>query len=118
MKKSFGTQLRELRDASSQIDFARKLGVKQTTYSAWERDSKEPSLTTFAEIVSTLGVSADWLLGLSEARTNVADIDEKTKQYIKILENAIKEKDAKISEQGGIIQGLKMALQSIGIINK
>ncbi len=52
----------------SQTDFALKLGVKQTSYSSWERGIKDPLAQTLAQIASTLGVSADWLLGLSDVR--------------------------------------------------
>ena len=51
----------------SQSDFANKIGVKQTSYSSWERGVKDPAASTIATIASTFGVSSDWLLGLSEA---------------------------------------------------
>lgn len=52
----------------SQSDFALKIGVKQTSYSSWERGIKDPLAQTLAQIANTLGVSADWLLGLSDER--------------------------------------------------
>lgn len=61
-------RLRELRGSLSQCDFARKIGVKQTSYSSWERGVKDPAAQTVAQISSTFGVSADWLLGLSDNR--------------------------------------------------
>lgn len=61
-------RLRELRGDLSQCEFAAKIGVKQTSYSSWERGVKDPAAQTVAQISSTFGVSADWLLGLSDNR--------------------------------------------------
>lgn len=66
MRKKLCEHLRELRGASSQSEFAAKLGTKQTTYSSWERGIKEPDLDTICNISTQFGVSTDWLLGLSE----------------------------------------------------
>ena len=71
----------------SQTDFAQKLGVKQTSYSSWERGIKDPLAQTLAQIASTLGVSADWLLGLSDERnyTNSAAMTAAPPQPKKML---------------------------------
>lgn len=37
-------------------------------YCKWEAGQSEPSLSTVALIARTLGVSADWLLGLTDER--------------------------------------------------
>lgn len=66
MENFLPARLRELRGATSQSDFASKIGVKQTSYSSWERGIKDPAAQTVAQIASTFGVSADWLLGLPE----------------------------------------------------
>ena len=68
MKNVLADRLRALRGSMSQTDFALKLGVKQTSYSSWERGIKDPLAQTLAQIANTLGVSADWLLGLSDVR--------------------------------------------------
>jgi transcriptional regulator with XRE-family HTH domain len=65
MKKSLGEKLRSLRGGRSQAEMAGVFGVSQSAYSAWERDAKEPSLSTVGAICQTFDVSADWLLGLS-----------------------------------------------------
>lgn len=67
MKKSLGDRLRELRGAESQTAFCLKIQQKQGTYSAWERDEKDPSSSAIALICKATGVSADWLLGLPGA---------------------------------------------------
>lgn len=68
MKNSLGERLRELRASLSQAEFARKIGVKQTTYSSWERGIKEPSYETLGCVSRQFGVSTDWLLGLTADR--------------------------------------------------
>lgn len=68
MAATLSERLRELRGTTSQCDFAAKIGVKQTSYSSWERGVKDPAAQTVAQISSTFGVSADWLLGLCDKR--------------------------------------------------
>ena len=68
MKNVLADRLRELRGSMSQSDFAAKIGVKQTSYSSWERGVKDPLAQTLVQISNTPGVSADWLLGLSDER--------------------------------------------------
>ena len=68
MKKVLASRLRDLRGALSQPEFARKIGVKQTSYSGWESGSKVPAATVIAQIATTIGVSADWILGVVDSR--------------------------------------------------
>ena len=89
MKTVLADRLRALRGSMSQTDFALNLGVKQTSYSSWERGIKDPLAQTLAQIASTLGVSADWLLGLSDVRdyTNIAAqtaVQQQTKKIISL----------------------------------
>jgi transcriptional regulator with XRE-family HTH domain len=68
MKKVLSANLRELRGSLSQTEFARKIGVKQTSYSGWESGAKVPAASVIAQIATTLGVSADWVLGIASCR--------------------------------------------------
>jgi transcriptional regulator with XRE-family HTH domain len=68
MKVFFGTRLRTLRGSLSQTEMANKLGTNQTTYSAWERGERELNITTICAISKLFGVTADWLLGISDVR--------------------------------------------------
>lgn len=68
MKKTLGERLKELRGNESQAQFCHKIQQKQGTYSAWERNEKDPASSAIALICSTNGVSADWLLGLTPYR--------------------------------------------------
>ena len=62
-----GDKLKQLRGSASQSGFAEKLGIKQTTYSAYERNKIEPSASIILLICQRTGVSADWLLGIKES---------------------------------------------------
>lgn len=68
MKVFFGDRLRELRGNLSQAEMSSKLHTKQSTYSAWERNQREPDITTICAIASAFSVTTDWLLGVSKTR--------------------------------------------------
>lgn len=68
MNRKFVARLKELRGNMSQEEFATRTGTKQTSYSCWERGEKDPSISVLYQISTTFGVSADWLLGLSDVR--------------------------------------------------
>lgn len=67
MKKSFSERLEHLRGDRSQREFAKKIGVPLTSYTNWVLGVSQPKFDNLVSICSTLGVSADWLLGLPGA---------------------------------------------------
>ena len=67
--KVFCDRLKELRGATSQKAFASLLKLNQQTYQRYESGVREPDLETLHLIGVSFGVSIDWLLGLSDART-------------------------------------------------
>lgn len=67
-KNIFAARLRELRGSSSQREMYTKIGISQPTYSCWESGTKFPLAFQLSKISITLGISADWLLGLSDRR--------------------------------------------------
>lgn len=67
--KVFCERLKELRGSNSQKSFAALLKLNQQTYQRYESGVREPDLETLHLIGVSLGVSLDWLLGLSDART-------------------------------------------------
>lgn len=77
MQKSLGARLKHLRGSHSQTEFCSKIQQKQGTYSAWERDEKDPSSSAIALICQQCAVSADWLLGLSATTLPVIQSREK-----------------------------------------
>lgn len=68
----FATKLREIRKQRnlSGSQFAKMLGIAQTTYSSYETGKVEPTISTIAKIATVLNVSSDILLGLSDAPQN------------------------------------------------
>lgn len=68
----FKIRLRELREAAnypSQQSFADAFGVAQSTVAGWEAGSREPKHKTVLALARFFGVSADYLLGLSDDPT-------------------------------------------------
>ncbi|MBQ9345430.1 MAG: helix-turn-helix transcriptional regulator [Kiritimatiellae bacterium] len=69
MKKYFApflARLKLLRGKENQGKFAKKLGLKQGSYSRYETGEREPDLRTLCQIAESAGVSSDWLLGLTD----------------------------------------------------
>lgn len=70
---TFGIRLRELRENEgyqSQQALADALGVAQSTVANWERGRREPNYATTVRLAQLLGVSTDYLLGLSDQPRN------------------------------------------------
>jgi len=87
MKKILSVKLRQLRGEESQAAFAEKIGVKQVTYSTWERGSSEPSASAVAAIALACGVSTDWLLGISTAAPPEDKVADLKQAIITLLKN-------------------------------
>lgn len=83
-------RLQELRGPLSQVEFSRKIGTKQTTYSSWERGIKEPPLSTIEALSRQFGVSTDWLLGISDDKRGGAMSDAAASK-VAALEKRIEE---------------------------
>ena len=64
-KNSFGERLEILRNGLTQKAFANKIGIPLNSYTNWVRGIREPSLSAILSICTQLGISSDWLLGLS-----------------------------------------------------
>lgn len=50
----------------NQTQLAQKTGLTQQEVSLYEKGDREPTIQTLARLAIGLGVSADWLLGLSD----------------------------------------------------
>ena len=57
-----------MRGDENQRNFAQKINLKQTTYSNYESGQREPGLQIVGDVSTQFGVTADWLLGLSDSR--------------------------------------------------
>jgi transcriptional regulator with XRE-family HTH domain len=64
-----GARIRSAREAAglSQPELARRVGTSQSQIWSWEAERKMPRLDSLALVATTLGVSADWLLGIESA---------------------------------------------------
>jgi transcriptional regulator with XRE-family HTH domain len=51
----------------TQVTLAASLGTSQGVVSAWETGERTPTVEGLASLATTLGVSADWLLGIESA---------------------------------------------------
>lgn len=60
----------------SQQDLASALGIKRQTISLYASGQSSPDIGRLKKIANYFGVSSDWLLGLSEARSNSEDIQK------------------------------------------
>ena len=68
MSRKFLFRLKELLGDSSVAAFAAALDMPQTTVNAYFNGSRKPSVELIERICAKFGVSADWLLGLTDAR--------------------------------------------------
>ncbi len=68
MKKNFNEKLKELRieKCLNQKEIAKSLGISTTCYAGYEQGYRQPDLKMLTKICLLYGVSADYLLGLSD----------------------------------------------------
>lgn len=57
-----------------QKELAKELGVKDNVVSYWCSGSRVPNVQQIMQISNILNVSADYLIGLSEAKTNIIEL--------------------------------------------
>ncbi len=78
-------RIKELRLSKkmTQTEFADAMGFTKTTLSAYENNSKKPSLDLLLEISKRCDVSLDWLCGLDVTNRNVFT----TKDYSDVIKN-------------------------------
>ena len=72
----------------SQQDLADALGVPRENVRNWENDTRELKANVIVELTKVLGVSADYLLGISEIETQDPSLREVC-DYSHLSENAI-----------------------------
>ena len=64
-KNLFSVRLKELRlqYGFSQVELAKRIGIKQNSYSDWENGKCKPNYEGLEKIADFFGVSLDWLVG-------------------------------------------------------
>ena len=78
-REIFAKRFKDIRTACgmSQADFAAFVGISRPTVGFYENGDREPDATTLARIAKQCGVSADFLVGLSDNSTvETAGIDK------------------------------------------
>lgn len=67
-KMIFGERLKKLRkrDGVTQTELAKATGLSQSAITAWEVGTNYPAATAIVVLAEYFGVSADYLLGLSD----------------------------------------------------
>lgn len=68
MQNIFITRLKELQGQNSVTAFARYLELPQNTVDCYVKGRRKPSVELVTRVCKKCGVSADWLLGLSDTR--------------------------------------------------
>lgn len=68
MKKVFQARLAILCGSQKVTEFARKLGIPQATVDRYLKGQRSPNGEAVVKICRSAGVTADWLLGLSDVR--------------------------------------------------
>lgn len=88
-------KIRKLRESRgwSQADLARKAGITRSAVSTYEQGQRTPSADVIRCFARAFGVSADYLLGISERRAvEVEGLSEHDEALIRELVASLKEK--------------------------
>lgn len=76
IKSTFAKRLRELRGTTSQTAFGEKIGISRASVSYYETGKRTADIEILSKICTAYAVSADWLLGISNARTADTTVQE------------------------------------------
>lgn len=82
-------RLKELLDEKhlSQVDFAKKINVQKSTINGYIHGYRSPSIETLILMAKELNVSIDFLIGLSNVRKNLAELNDDEIQIIDAYRN-------------------------------
>lgn len=106
-------RIRELREEKgiTQISLSIKLEVSQETISAYENGKYYPSVKSLIKLRQILGVSIDYILGLSDTRYPPTNINNLKKDEILIIEKYKKMDDYGRERIKGYLDGYLCATQ-------
>jgi transcriptional regulator with XRE-family HTH domain len=99
---------KELKGARSVSSFAIHIGMSQQTVDNYLSLRQKPSLAFLYHICCSCQVSADYLLGFTDNRYG-ANISQHSPEVKAMLA----EKDTEIKRLNGVIDGLRMALNTL-----
>ena len=111
-EKTIGEKLKELRGSMSQNEAAKRIGIAQQGWARYETGRVAPGADVLHQICSKFGVSADWLLGLTEERDRAsADAAAATRRMISPFADArVSALEKEVTRLQGMVAGLKFAL--------
>ena len=66
MQNTLCERIKKLRDSFSYIEFGKKLNLSAASIERWEKGRNDIKSDAIIQICQICGVSADWLLGLSD----------------------------------------------------
>ena len=94
----FGERLRQLRKQKklTQKQLAALIGVKNSIVSFYEVGDRIPSPEMLVKLAMTLGVSADYLLGIERSEViDVSGLDEDDKALVRAVVDTLRRKNMK-----------------------
>lgn len=94
----FGERLRQLRKQKklTQKQLAALIGVKNSIVSFYEVGDRIPSPEIIIKLATTLGVSADYLLGIEKNESiDVSGLDDDDKMLVRTLVDTLRRKNRK-----------------------
>lgn len=89
-------RIRYLRDKAgmTQTDLANQLGISRSAVNSWEMSFSSPSLANIIEMTQLFGVSADYLLSLSDKMTvDISSLTNEEKEIIIRLVRCFEDKN-------------------------
>lgn len=83
--------IRQLRNEKnlSQQQLAQRIGVNKSTVALYESGERSPSLSKLVSLSYDLGVTTDYLLGISNRKDSFLDVSGLTQKQIESLEQII-----------------------------
>ena len=113
---SYGAKLKQIRTNSNktQAEFALLLGMEQPNYQRLERGVLDIRLSMLSNICDTLGISADWLLGIDRGEgTEVANLSAQMRNEVYRASKAIQKGGLSNKEKQAIIEQLQALIDQL-----
>ncbi len=95
MVLNIADRIKYLRDKKgmTQTYLAKRLGISRSAVNSWEMSLSFPSLSNIVEMARIFGVSADYILGISNQLTlDISDLDSEEQEVVFKLVDCIKKR--------------------------